>query len=260
MALTAADDGRRGWSVWKAAAAGDAERVAALINAHGAGMLVARNPYNGRAPLHEACAHGRERVVRVLLSSGCRFDLRSFRGRDTPLHFAAANGRPACVKVLLRRARAAGRRIADRTNKYGCTALHAAVDALSVRYLLEAGASSTLRCGRRGWTPLQYALDRGQAQCAQLLSGAVVDVVREREQRAREAKRAQAARIEAQKQGEEAARQAALKAKVQRDYELWKTPHVSQAKARRVIKREKLSVFRKKGAALEAHFREKYGT
>jgi hypothetical protein len=226
-------------TLWKACANGDADRVVDLIRE---GVNVnGKNPYNGRAPLHEAAAHGQERVVRVLLSSKARVDEPSWAGKETPLHMASGNGHPAVVKVLLRR----GRAKVDKANKYGCTALHVAVDELSVQYLLEYGAKAFAKCAL-GRTPLQYAIDRGNARAAQLIEGAVVHVVRKREARSLKRKKEIAERIEAQKQVEEEEQQRKLKEKMRIQYEQWRTPHVAKNVRKGVVDRKKLSVFAKR--------------
>ena len=127
---------------------------------------------SGFAALHAACQHGHNQTCRVLLTSGCRPDIKNnvsgtyldFSGKisiklfqygDAPLHTAARYGHAGVTRILVSgRARVSGR------NKNGDTALHiaAAMNKRKLaRILVQAGVSTELR-NNQGETAVNIAM------------------------------------------------------------------------------------------------------
>ncbi len=52
------------------------------------------------APLHEAAAYGRIRIVKLLLENGAYVNIRN-EGGETPLHYAACHGHIKAMEILL---------------------------------------------------------------------------------------------------------------------------------------------------------------
>lgn len=53
----------------------------------------------GYTPLHQACERGHESVVKLLLSAGARYDMRSATGR-TPVDHARLKGHDKVVAMV----------------------------------------------------------------------------------------------------------------------------------------------------------------
>ncbi len=85
-------------SLWRAAATGDADRVAAILD-EGMHDASGGNYWQGdgdprgwqRSPLHIAALEGHRAVVELLLARGAAVNATSKYG-DTPLHFAITHG------------------------------------------------------------------------------------------------------------------------------------------------------------------------
>ena len=155
--------------VFEAAAAGDAERVRALLAADPS-LRDAHAP-DGWTPLHLASHFRQTSVIDLLLAHGADVNAVS-RNADAnaPLHAAAAGGADAAV---MRRLVDAGARV-DHRQSGGFTALHeaAAIGNTDVaRLLLDAGAQADAR-NNEGRTPGDLARDAGHAALAEALDGA----------------------------------------------------------------------------------------
>jgi ankyrin repeat protein len=155
--------------VFEAAAAGDAERVGALIAADPP-LRDAHAP-DGWTPLHLASHFRHAAVIDVLLAHGADVNAVS-RNADAnaPLHAAAAGGADASVIGRLVKG---GARVNHRQSG-GFTALHevAAIGNADVaRLLLDAGAEPDAR-NTEGQTPAELARAAGHASLAEALAAA----------------------------------------------------------------------------------------
>lgn len=112
-------------------------------------------------------------VVRLLLSSGARVDLRAIHD-DSPLHMAASTGSAALVQLLLE----AGAEVDARTDE-DVTPLYLAAkkDVDDVAALLIARGADVDARSKSGYVPLTMAAEHGNAAMAKLLisRGAKVD-------------------------------------------------------------------------------------
>jgi ankyrin repeat protein len=90
--------GERNQVLLKAAAEGQTERVAYLINRLGVDLDY--KDEQGFTALHHAALNGREEAVASLRSAGCDVNAESFN-LGTPLHQAALKGRVNVVRLLL---------------------------------------------------------------------------------------------------------------------------------------------------------------
>jgi ankyrin repeat protein len=155
--------------VFEAAAAGDAERVRAVLAADPS-LRDAPAP-DGWTPLHLASHFRQTGVIELLLAQGADVNAVS-RNADAnaPLHAAAAGGADAAVMGRLLRA---GARVNHRQSG-GFTALHevAAIGNAEVaRLLLDAGAEPDAR-NTEGQTPAELARAAGHAAVAEMLDAA----------------------------------------------------------------------------------------
>jgi ankyrin repeat protein len=155
--------------VFEAAAAGDAERVRALLDADPS-LRDAHAP-DGWTPLHLASHFRQAAVIDVLLARGADVNAVS-RNADAnaPLHAAAAGGADAAV---MRRLIVAGAGV-DHRQSGGFTALHevAAIGSADVaRVLLDAGPQPDAP-NADGQTPAELARTAGHAALADILADA----------------------------------------------------------------------------------------
>ena len=122
----------------------------------------------GRTPLHWAAAAGQAAVVEVLVAAGASpVQLDSWRG-EAPLHFAAANGHVQVVRALCQSKQV---RVGVRGSWDGATPLHWAAGAghaLVVALLLEKGAKAWAQ-DLMGRTPLHDACRGARLSCVEML-------------------------------------------------------------------------------------------
>ncbi|KAI6567423.1 hypothetical protein MCOR03_001038 [Pyricularia oryzae] len=137
----------RGYSVlWHAARGGDASRMAWLLRD---GFTIEAMCRDGRRPIHAACREGYSNVVKVLLESGARADVKEPSFGLTPAHLAAMFGHHECLEHIIGHSSGS----VDETlkgRKMYCTPLHLAVAngrTKCVEVLLEAGVDVSRRCG-----------------------------------------------------------------------------------------------------------------
>jgi hypothetical protein len=164
---------RDGFHLHRAAAAGGTANLRRLLAV--ASQELDATDTDGKAPLHHACAHGRDECVALLLDARAAIDGRDASGR-TPLATAAANGHAKCVHALIE-ARAQ-LHVADLTNRF--TPLHQAVLAGSVscaRLLVNASADRDARDARKR-TPLDLANDPALAARSDVISHKLRELLR----------------------------------------------------------------------------------
>jgi ankyrin repeat protein len=160
--------------VFEAATAGDAKRVAALVDAdRSLADAVARDGYS---PLGLASFFKRRDVVKVLLERGAKPSVPSRDQGFTPLHSAVATDAGAAIHEIVRLLLDAG---ADPNAKSreGGTPLHSAAftgDLETAELLLAYGADPSAT-DATSQTPLDIARDRRNVELAALLHHAVTN-------------------------------------------------------------------------------------
>lgn len=159
--------------IFEASAAGDAGRVAELLDADPT-LLDAYAP-DGFHPLGLAAFFRRGEVVRLLLERGADVAQAS-RNRlaVTPLHSAVADEADRVDLETVRMLLEAGAPV-DAPHQGGGTPLHSAAHtgALEVAGMLLAKGADPLRPKDDGKTPLDVARERGHADVARLLEKAI---------------------------------------------------------------------------------------
>jgi ankyrin repeat protein len=154
--------------VFEAAAAGDAKRVAALVDGdRSLANAVARDGYS---PLGLASFFKRRDVVKVLLERGAKPSVPSRDQGFTPLHSAVATDAGDAIHEIVRLLLDAG---ADPNAKSreGGTPLHSAAFTgdLEIAELLLAYGADPNAADPKGQTPLDIARDRRNVEVAALL-------------------------------------------------------------------------------------------
>ena len=157
------------FDVFEAAAAGDVDRVRALLDTDPS--LRDAHARDGWTPLHLAGHFRQTATIELLLARGADVNAVS-RNADAnaPLHAAAAGGADA---MLMGRLIAAGARVNHRLSS-AYTALHEAAaigNADVVRLLLDSGAQPDVR-NTEGQTPADLAREAGHAALADGLEAA----------------------------------------------------------------------------------------
>jgi ankyrin repeat protein/L-ascorbate metabolism protein UlaG (beta-lactamase superfamily) len=147
----------RAGEIHDAVAAGDAERVAALLRAHSELVRAPNENQTRDLPLHTAAIGGQLEMARRLLDAGA--DIDGFDADEsTPLHVAALNRHPELVDLLISRGANVNRR--DRNGAYALSFAVTGGDSLVVQRVLDAGAD--LNCLYPNGTRLMHvALSRG---------------------------------------------------------------------------------------------------
>jgi uncharacterized protein len=150
-------------SIHEAAALGDAAAVESALQDPAALESVS---VDGARAIHLAAHFGHASVVGLLIARGADIRTRTSHGfANTPLHAAAAGRRCDCAQILLEAGADAN---ALDANAY--TPLHIAAaggEVGLIRLLLAHGAEPDAR--GPGRTPMEMALERGEAEAAALL-------------------------------------------------------------------------------------------
>jgi ankyrin repeat protein len=160
--------------VFEAAAAGDAKRVAALVD--GDPSLADAVAPDGFSPLGLASFFKRRDVVKALLERGAKPSAPSRDQRFTPLHSAVATDAAAADAEIVRLLLEAGADPNAKTREGG-TPLHTAAftGGLDIAELLLAYGADPNATDAKSLTPLDIAGDRRNVEIAALLHRAVTN-------------------------------------------------------------------------------------
>lgn len=127
---------------------------------------------NGDTPLHEACVHGKDEIVELLLKfeptkgTGDKVKLRLVKNHSghTPFHLACRKGHKVIAEKLLEFVEEPSRKLlVKEEDKEGATALHVACQKNQheiVEFLLKKGADISAR-KNDGMTPVHVAAEYG---------------------------------------------------------------------------------------------------
>lgn len=160
--------------VFEAATAGDAKRVAALVDAdHSLTDAVAKDGYT---PLGLAAFFKRRDVVKALLDRGAKPNVPSRDQGFTPLHSAVATDAAGSERDIVRLLLDAGADPNARSHEGG-TPLHTAAFTgdLEIAEMLLAHGADPSATDPRGLTPLDIARDRRNVEVGALLHHAMTN-------------------------------------------------------------------------------------
>jgi ankyrin repeat protein/L-ascorbate metabolism protein UlaG (beta-lactamase superfamily) len=147
----------RAGEIHDAVAAGDSERVAALLRAHPELVRAPNENQTRDLPLHTAAVGGQLEIARRLLEAGA--DVDGFDADEsTPLHVAALNRHPELVDLLISRGADVNRR--DRNGAYALSFAISGRDSVVVRHVLDAGADLNF-VSSTGTQLMHMAVSRG---------------------------------------------------------------------------------------------------
>ncbi|KAK7476855.1 hypothetical protein BaRGS_00031937 [Batillaria attramentaria] len=147
------------------------ERVVKILLEYGASLEVG-DWEKGRKPLHIACEHGNNDLVKILLDAGASVDAQDNNGR-TPLHVACRYNHVDVMKSLL-----ATESDVDAKDDSGFTPLHLACKHNFpdvTKCLIEAKSDVNAK-GNNGNTPLHVACVNKAIDSAEALLGANADI------------------------------------------------------------------------------------
>jgi len=139
--------------------------VAAILIEHGIDVDAPSKFWNGFSPLHMSVYLDMIDMTELLLAAGA--SVRSVDNQGfTPLMLASAIGRREFVELLLQKG---GREVINARDEKGNTALHLAVDPVTVELLLVHGADPGI-ANERGETPIDLARKQGSVKALEVLA------------------------------------------------------------------------------------------
>ena len=164
------DELYRGWSpLGRAAYEGDIEVMEILLDL---GAKVDQRDSDNATPLLSAAMQGHSEIVKILLKRNAKVDL--YDNEDNTPLLVAAGKDVDTVELLLEH----GAKV-NSTNKYGWTALHAAIEGSQVeitKILISRKLDTKSEYGREKQTPLHTAASKGSGDIVKLLLETKVDL------------------------------------------------------------------------------------